>query len=179
MKHLKRNATIGAVLILVCAAVYLNWSYNHKFGAADPTMVKAEDAAMEKTNEAYEAANTNTSSGYFAEARLNRQTTRDEAVKMLEDAAKADGASQEAVDSAMTAISAMADCSMKESQLENELLAKDFTDCVVFMTDDSVTVTVPAPAEGLSDAAVARITETVTSQTSYTASQLKVVGVPS
>ena len=55
MKHLKRNVTIAAVLLLVCAAVYLNWSYNNKWGTADPAMVKAEDAAMKAANEAYEA----------------------------------------------------------------------------------------------------------------------------
>lgn len=179
MKHLKRNVTIAAVLLLVCAAVYLNWSYNNKWGFADPAMVKAEDAAMKAANEAYEAANTKSSSGYFAEARLNRQVSRDEAMKMLEDAVSSDSASQETIDSAMNAISAMANYSMKESQLENKLLAKDFADCVVYMSEDSITVAVPAPKDGLSEAAVARITETVTSETSYTAAQLNVIAVPS
>ena len=167
MKHLKRNVTIAAVLLLVCAAVYLNWSYNNKWGTADPAMVKAE------------AANTKSSTGYFAEARLNRQVSRDEAIKLLEDAVKSDTASQETIDSAMTSISAMANYSMKESQLENKLLAKDFSDCVVYMSEDSITVAVPAPRDGLSEAAVARITETVTSETSYTAAQLNVIEVPS
>ena len=179
MKHIKRNVTIAAVLLLVCAAVYLNWSYNNKWGTADPAMVKAEDAAMKAANETYKAANTNNSSGYFAEARLNRQISRDEAMKLLEDAVKSDTASQETIDSAMTSISAMANCSMKESQLENKLLAKDFSDCVVYMSEDSITVAVPAPHDGLSEAAVARITETVTSETSYTAAQLNVIEVPS
>lgn len=79
----------------------------------------------------------------------------------------------------MTSISAMANYSMKESQLENKLLAKDFSDCVVYMSEDSITVAVPAPRDGLSEAAVARITETVTSETSYTAAQLNVIEVPS
>lgn len=179
MKHLKRNVTIAAVLLLVCAAVYLNWSYNNKWGFADPAMVKAEDAAMKAANEAYEAANAKSSSGYFAEARLSRQVSRDEAMKMLEDAVSSDSASQETIDSAMNAISAMANYSMKESQLENKLLAKDFADCVVYMSEDSITVAVPAPKDGLSEAAVARITETVTSETSYTAAQLNVIAVPS
>lgn len=178
MKHLKRNVTAAAVLLLVCAAVYLNWSYNNKWGNADPAMVKAEDAAMQAANEAYEAANIQSSSGYFAEARLNRQVSRDEAMKMLEDAMNSETASQETVDSAMTAISAMANYSMKETQLENKLLAKDFSDCVVYMSADSITVAVPEPEDGLSEAAVARITETVTSETGYTASQLNVIAVP-
>ena len=179
MKHLKRNVTIAAVLLLVCAAVYLNWSYNNKWGFADPAMVKADDAALKAANEAYEAANTKSSSGYFAEARLSRQVSRDEAMKTLEDAVSSDSASQETIDSAMNAISAMANYSMKESQLENKLLAKDFADCVVYMSEDSITVAVPAPKDGLSEAAVARITETVTSETTYTAAQLNVIAVPS
>ena len=77
----------------------------------------------------------------------------------------------------MNEISVMANYSMKETQLENMLIAKDFADCVVYMSADSVTVAVPAPAEGLSEAAVARITETVTSETDYTAAQLNVIEI--
>ena len=40
MKKVKRNIIIAAVLLFVCAAVYLNWSYNNSWGAADPAMVK-------------------------------------------------------------------------------------------------------------------------------------------
>ena len=179
MKHLKRNITIVTVLVFVCAAVYLNWSYNSSWGKADAAMVKAEDAAMLKAEEAYAAKNGKgqAASDYFAEARLNRQVSRDEALELLETAAASDGASQETIDSAMSAISAMANYSMRETQLENLLIAKDFSDCVVYMTDDSITVAVPAPEEGLSAASVARITETVTAETDYTASQLNVIEI--
>ena len=52
-KNLKRNIVMAAVLLFVCAAVYLNWSYNRKMGDADSAMVKAEDEAMEAANESY------------------------------------------------------------------------------------------------------------------------------
>ena len=177
MKNIKRNITIASVLLLVCAAVYLNWSYNNRWGEADSAMVKAEDAAMKAANEAYEAANTKSSSGYFAEARLNRQVSREEAMKLLEEASKKDGASKETIDAAMKSISAMANYSMSETQLENKLIAKDFTDCVVYMSEDKITVAVPAPADGLSEAAVARITETVTSETDYQAALLNIIEI--
>ncbi|MDO4815385.1 MAG: SpoIIIAH-like family protein [Bacillota bacterium] len=179
MKHLKRNITIVTVLIFVCTAVYLNWSYNNSWGKADDAMVKAEDDAMMKAEEAYAAkkGSGKAASDYFAEARLNRQVSRDEALELLETAAASDAASQDTIDSAMSAISAMANYSMQETQLENLLIAKDFSDCVVYMTDDSITVAVPAPAEGLSAAAVARITETITAETNYAASQLNVIEV--
>ena len=63
------------------------------------------------------------------------------------------------------------------TELENKLIAKDFSDCVVYMSDDKITVAVPAPAEGLSEAAVARITDTITGETDFTASQLKIIEV--
>ncbi len=174
MKKVKRNIIIAAVLLFVCAAVYLNWSYNNSWGAADPAMVKAEDEKMTSldTNSEAEPA-----SDYFAQARLTRQTSRDEALGLLQTAASAESASQETIDSAMSAIAAMANWSMLETQLENTLIAKDFSDCVVYISGDGVTVAVPAPAEGLSEAAVARITEAVTTGTDFTADQLRVIEI--
>ena len=156
MKKAKRNIIIVTVMLFVCAAVYLNWSYNNSWGRADEAMVEAEDAAMAaalgQEDEAQEAFD------YFAEARLTRQTSRDEALSLLQTAAASESASQETIDSAMDAIAAMAQWSMMETQIENLLIARDFADCVAYMTDDGVTVAVPAPAEGLSEADVARIT---------------------
>ena len=77
----------------------------------------------------------------------------------------------------MASISTMATWSMQEAQIENLLLAKDFTDCVVYISAEGVTVAVPAPAEGLSEAAVARITDVITGETDFEASQLKLIEI--
>ncbi len=183
MKKLKRNLVVVTVLFFVCAAVYLNWSYNNRWGQADDAMVRAEDEAMAEAGQQYtESMNEISDPGsavpdYFSEARLTRQQARDEALSLLETAASSQGASAEVIDSAMTEISVMAQYTMNESQLENQLIARDFADCVVFMSDDGVTVAVPAPAEGLTEAQVARITETVTGGTDYTMEQIKVIEV--
>ena len=71
----------------------------------------------------------------------------------------------------------MATCSMQESQIENLLIAKDFEDCVVYIGNNSVTVAVPAPQEGLSQEAVARVTDIICSETQYTADQLSIIEV--
>ena len=182
-KNLKRNIVMAAVLLFVCAAVYLNWSYNKRPGEADPAMAEWEDAAMTAANEKYmetlanEEQASERSSAYFATARLTRQQSRDEALSLLETAAAGEGASQETIDSAMASITTMATWSLQEAQVENLLLAKDFQDCVVYMTAEGVTVAVPAPAEGLSTASVARITDTITSETDFTAEQLRIIEV--
>ena len=113
----------------------------------------------------------------FCGSFLTRQQSRDEALGLLETAAAGGGASQETIDAAMESITAMATWSLQETQVENLLLAKDFDDCVVYMTGEGVTVAVPAPPEGLSTASVARITDTITSETDYAASQLRIIEV--
>ena len=132
-QHWKRNLTVLTVVLFVAAAVYFNWSYNQQFGAADADMVMAEDDAMEKAGVKPEQASEKETeskepeapvSDYFAQARLTRQQSRDEALNLLEAASSADGASQETIDSAMTAIAAMASDSMTETRIENLLLAK-------------------------------------------------------
>lgn len=167
MKNLKRNAVIAAVLVFVCAAVYLNWSYNNDRdaeGVMAPEEDKTETAASE-------------SDDYFARARLTRQTSRDEALDLLETATAGEGASQETIDGAMDAIAAMATWSMQETQIENLLLAKDFSDCVVYISSDGVTAAVPAPVEGLSASAVAQITETIIGETGCSAEDIRVIEV--
>lgn len=177
MKNRKRNITMIAVLLFVCAAVALNWSYNKRWGQPDAEMVMMEDEMMQRANSSMEQGIAASANSYFAEARLTRQVSRDEALQLLQTAATAETASQETIDSAMNAISAMATSSMKESQIENLLIAKDFADCVVYIGNDSVTVAVPSPAEGLSDEAVARITDIIVNETGFSASQLSIIEV--
>lgn len=185
MKNLKRNAVIITVLVFVCAAVYLNWSYNNNWGKSDDEMAAAENEAMGGSDaEEADAADENdgisagdTVSDYFAAARLTRQQSRDEALALLQSAAAAEAASQETIDSAMNTIAAMATYSMQETQIENLLVAKEFEDCVVFISGEGITVAVPAPLEGLSEASVARITDAITSGTEYDATQITIIEV--
>ena len=170
MKKAKRNIIIAAVLVLVCAAVYLNWSYN----ASDES--EPVDAA-DDANGAQTVGTQVSTDDYFAQARLARQTSRDEALGLLETAAASEGASQETIDASMDAIAAMATWSMQETQIENLLLAKNFADAVVYISSDGVTVAVPAPVEGLNSAEVAQITETVIGETGCTAEDIRVIEV--
>ena len=175
MTKVRRNIVSLTVLLFVCAAVYLNWSYNNRWGQSDQAMVEAEDEAMAEA-----VGGTLSSSGtssYFATARLTRQTARDEALNLLEISAASENASQETIDAAMSAISAMAQSSMLENQIENMLIAKQYADCVTYITEDNITVTVPAPADGLTSEAVARITDLITSETEFTMDQITIIEI--
>ena len=177
MKNRKRNLTMLAVMMFVCAAVALNWSYNSRWGKPDAEMVYTEDEAMLAAQMDFEKTLMTSGTEYFAEARLTRQVSRDEALELLQTAASSESASQDTIDGAMYAISNMAAFSMQEAQIENLLLAKNFEDCVVYIGADKVTVAVPAPMEGLSEEAVARITEVICTETDYSPTQLSIIEV--
>ncbi len=177
MNKTKKYVTIVAVLLCVCAAVYLNWSYNNDT-ASNTNLSDAELANAKSAEEAAaESAMDASVSDYFASARLTRQQSRDEALNLLEAAAASETASQETIDGAMNAISAMANYSMMETQIENLLLAKNFAECVAFISADGVTLAVPAPAEGLAVEDVAKITDTVVAETDFAATQIRIIEV--
>ena len=178
-RNLKRNIVIAAVLVFVGAAVYLNWSYNSRWGAADSAMVSAEDSAMLAADEEYLEASAagNAASIYFDRARLTRQSARDEALQLLEMACDSSDVSQEVIDESMRQINEMAAWNLQENLVENELTAKNFTDCVAFVSDDGVTVAVSAPMEGLTDVQVAQITEAVLANTDFDAMELNIIEV--
>ncbi len=179
MKNRKRNITMIAVLIFVGAAVALNWSYNNRWGSPDAEMVTAEDEAMLNASTDTAEKQARLRFGVLLRSASDGQVSRDEALELLQTAASAETASQETIDSAMNAISVMATNSMQEAQIENLLIAKEFSDCVVYIGNDTVTVAVPAPEEGLSEDAVARITDIICSETPYQASQLSIIEVKS
>ncbi len=177
MNKTKKYVTITAVLLCVCAAVYLNWSYNNdtvgNTGLSDAELANAKSVEENTPESAMDAK----VSDYFAAARLTRQQSRDEALNLLKSAASADAASQETIDGAMNAISVMANYSMMETQIENLLMAKNFAECVAFISADGVTLAVPAPAEGLAVEDVAKITDAVVAETDFTATQIKIIEV--
>ena len=177
MNKTKKYITIVAVILCVCAAVYLNWSYNND-SASNTNLSDAELANAKSAEEAAAESEMDAAvSDYFASARLTRQQSRDEALNLLEAAAASETASQETIDGAMNAISAMANYSMMETQIENLLLAKNFSECVAFISADGVTLAVPAPAEGLTAEDVAKITDTVIAETDFAATQIRIIEV--
>jgi stage III sporulation protein AH len=193
VKTFKRNAVIITVVLFVCAAAYLNWSYNRGDDAPDTpegAMTDVQDGGAQEVSADgdlfYSAGQLSASGGdasasmdtdFFAVTRINRKQARDAAVATLATVNTSDNASQEVVDEAMSKLTRIAENSEKEAELESLILAKGFEDCVVFISDDGINVTVPAPMEGLSSVDVARITDIVTSETDRAASQLHIIEV--
>ena len=198
MKLWKRNAVVVVIVLFVCVAVYLNWSYNQESADAGKVLGQAALVGAESTDpllagaassatpapsgsvsspapsgQAEQTAGEGESggTGYFASARLNRQEARDSALRILQESA-----ADETMQAEMTqAIETMADTTVSEAQIENMVTAKGYADCVAFLGEDSASIVVAATAEGLSDADIARITEIVTGETGLSASQIRII----
>ena len=184
MKVWKKNLVAAAVLVTVCAGIYVNWLYTEKDSVAslsdtlDYEKVMSEDGLMLTEDVAAITAGediSTTATDYFAAVRLSRQQARDSAFNMLQEAmtySESDKAAESALD-----LEDIVQTALSEAQIESLIIAKGFSDCVTYMADDTVSVAVSAPAEGLSTADVALISDVVTSQTDYDLSQVRVIEV--
>lgn len=195
MSAFKRNAVILTVLLFVCVAVYLNWAYNRNGDAEESSapadtlesridaqtetaqIADAPDAGLYYVADAPEETASDTVSEYFASVRLSREQARDSARETLASVSEAEGASQETIDAALQHIADVAETTMLEAELEGLIMAKGFEECVVFISDGGVSVTVQSPPDGMSTAAVARITDAVIEKTGFTADDLKIIEV--
>ena len=181
MKAWKRNAVIATVLVFICAGVYLNWSYTQK--EKTPELTQTLSAVMGETTmviadtseEAEPAANMD-AADYFAQVRLSRQESRDSAVELLEETIAYDEGTAVG-DTASATLNTLVNTALSEAQIESMVIAKGFADCVTYITDDTVSVAVAAPAEGLSEADAALISDVVRSQTDYPLSQVRIIEV--
>lgn len=190
MKTWKRNMVIALIMLFVCAAVYLNWSYGKEVEegteAADgkllgeATLVDAatDDSLLETSSESLasdDSVNAGQETGYFASARLNRQQARDSALSLLQDAASDEGVDQAMKDEANASIQTMATNTLSEAQIENLVTAKGYTDCICFIDDSGASVVVAALEEGLSEADIARIMDIVKEETGLSAQQITII----
>ena len=185
VQMVRRNSVVAAVVLFVCVAVYLNWNYqNEEQSDAGKTLgdaaLVAGEAADPLLNGAVQEgeAGDSASSGYFANARLNRQRARDSALSLLQEASANAQADQAMKEQTNAAIQTMANFTVTEAQIENLVVAKGYTDCVAFIGEDTVSVVVQVPSGQLTDVDTARIKDIVTQTTEFTASQIKIIDAP-
>ena len=183
MKIWKKNLTAAAVLVTVCAGIYLNWMYTE--GSTPASLTDTLDAekildesmlVMSDTADALQEAAaelTDTASDYFAAVRLSRQEARDSAVELLQEAMSYD------TDTEKTGheLEELVEVALSEAQIESLVVAKGYADCVAYMSADGISVAVAAPENGLQQSDVALITDIVMTQSDYALEEIRIVEV--
>ena len=69
----------------------------------------------------------------------------------------------------------MATYTVTEAQIENLVMAKGYQDCVAFIGDNSISVVVSAPENGLDSSDTARIMDIVVTETGFATDQIKII----
>ena len=185
MKVWKKNMVAAAVLVTVCAGIYVNWLYTEDNAAmrlmdtvdvekvmSDDTLMLSEDMAAIAAGE--EVATTATD--YFAAVRLSRQQARDSAVNLLQEAMAYSGESSKEVESAMD-LEQIVQTALSEAQIKSLIIAKGYTDCVAYMSGEGISVAVSSPEGGLQADDVAVIADIVMTQSEYALDDIRVVEV--
>ncbi len=185
MKTWKKNVVAAAVLVTVCAGIYLNWMYTEENQPVSLTdkldsgkildesmLVMSNDAENLAAGE--QLSTDTTSTDYFAAVRLSRQEARDSAVSLLQEAMAYDTAADSESAQQLDEIVQVA---LSEAQIESLVIAKGYADCVAYMSDDGISVAVAAPEEGLQQTDVAVITDIILTQSAYDLDNIRIVEV--
>ena len=182
MKVWKKNVTAAAVLVTVCAGIYLNWMYTEGSAPASLTDTLDSEKLLDESmlvmsqDEALQTAtgeNADTASDYFAAVRLSRQEARDSAVNLLQEAMSYDTA-PEKTGAELEELVAVA---LSEAQIESLVVAKGYADCVAYMSNEGISVAVAAPEQGLQQTDVAVITDIILTQSDYDVEDIRIVEV--
>lgn len=182
----KRGLVYGVIGVMLCVAVYLNWSYvqspeellvagqaGEELAGASVMQSGTDPEHTETASE--EPAEITSGSDYFAQSRLSREQARDEAISILETSLRDEKADEKTREQAAGQISQLADASVTEARVESLIKAKGYADAVAFVSAEAVNIIIQPPEDGFGaeDAAVVR--DIVMSETGVSASQIKIV----
>ena len=184
MKIWKKNVVAAAVLVTVCAGIYVNWLYTEDQATANLTdtldadkimsadqLVMSDDGTLSVGLE----GDTSTITDYFAAVRLSRQEARDSAVGLLQEAMAYSDDTQNAQSNAK--LEEIVQVALCEAQIESLVIAKGYTDCVAYMSGEGISVAVSSPEGGLQQEDVAVIADIIINQSDYSLDDIRVVEV--
>lgn len=180
-KNWKKNLMAAAVLLVVCAGIYMNWMYSNTENVANLTDKLDVDKVMSENGIVLDGATPvngdmeNTVTDYFAAVRLSRQQARDSAVNLLQEA-MAYGKDEKNEESNKK-LSEIVETALQEAQIESLIIAKGYQDCVAYLSDGAISVAVASPEGGMKDEDVALVADIVMSQTGLKMEKIRVVEV--
>ena len=176
MKVWKKNLIAAAILVTVCAGIYVNWRYTEDQAAANLTDTLDTEKVMSDDNLVLsEDMAAISATDYFAAVRLSRQQARDNAVNLLQEAMSYSESSKEA-ESAVE-LEQIVQTALSEAQIESLIIAKGYADCVAYMSGEGISIAVASPEGGLQREDVAVIADIVMAQSDYSLNDIRVVEV--
>lgn len=149
MKLQKRHIALSALVVALGAAVFINWQFNgadksliddvsKELGAA--TYVNADTSSPDQVSDV--SRQTTDTDEYFAKAVVERDRVRDDAIDIAKETLKLADSSDEAKTAAVEQLNKLEDAVVTESNVENILKAKGFSQTLCMISDESCYVAV-------------------------------------
>lgn len=159
----KKNLIVCASVVMICGAVYLNYSLFHepKDQSAGVDAPGGDTQVVSPVEE------------YFSSAALSRQKARDEAMDVLQQVVDSTDAVEQVKNEAYTSINTIAQEIECESNIEQLILAKGFQQCLAVVNESSASVIVKS--DGLLANEVAQIKEIVYEQSGIHPKDIKII----
>jgi stage III sporulation protein AH len=177
----KKQLTMVTLVLALALAVYLNWRFAKAGENAlivTETLAGAEGEQEKYYGDALFVSSTEGDPGrYFAEARLNRETSRAEALDTLEKSLQNTDLTDAEKESILAQLSEAAANIATESNIESLIKAKGFSDCVAFISGDRVKVVVQSGGGELTAGEVSQIKEIVLGECGVPAQNITIVEI--
>ena len=175
----KKAVALGALVVLVGVAGYLNFVYDKSDGTQSTLneyveTVKDIENEQQNAGEAQPVSADAKSADYFTSARMNRETARSESIELLKSTIDNANVAAEARQEAENKIFAISDNIENEVNIENVIKSKGFSDVLVSVSGDQVSVAVRA--ESLTAPQTAQLNDAV--EQFVSTNNVKIVEVP-
>ena len=171
----KRQILLAALVLALSVAVYMNYVYGQK----NNSVITSGEVSGEKNygDNQFVSGQVEGELGeaYFAEAKLTRQQSRDEAMEslknMLADASLSSEQKTELAAQAQQISSAIE----AESKIENLIKAKGFEECMVYYDTEKIDVIVKT--DGLLENQVAQMQDIIIQETNLPAENISIIEI--
>lgn len=183
----KKQIILASLTLVLGIAVYMNYVFSEVENelaaeaktdfiaeSTESTQVNYGDAAFVNSDAGSSAAAVDTAD-YFAQARLSRMTSRDDAVQTLSAIfGGKDLSDEENAVYTMEAVN-LSQLSESESKIESLIKAQGFADCVVYL--DGETASIVVKSEGLAAEQAAQIKDILLTEVTIPAENIRIFEV--
>ncbi len=185
----KKQLILASLTLVLGAAVYMNYALSDSsedISVGIPDEEAAVASVLGDKNEADVLASENYGdtvfvngdtgeSDYFAQARLTRMTTRDEAVETLSAILGGGDLSTEETATYTNEAITISKLAESEGEIENLIKAQGFSECVVYLDDASANIVVQS--SGLEAQQVAQIKDILLTEVTIPTSNIRIFEV--
>ncbi len=172
----KKQIILACLTLILTIAVYMNYALTSTEDEISQNVMNSSSDSSGQINYGDAAfVSAEGTNDYFAQVRLSRMTSRDEAVETLSMILNGGDLSDEETAVYTNESITLSQLTESESKIENLIKAQGFSDCVVFLNDSTASVVVKS--EGLKVEQAAQIKDILLTEVTIPAENIRIFEV--